>query len=92
MISVAIWRRGSSSEESCGSKAMLTAIDAWRSCAVAAQVAASTWADGEALAALRARRLSELLARCARSPLYRRLLRGAICPGCGCNSCRSCAT
>ena len=52
-------------------------FDAWRSCAVAADVAAASHAHGEALAARQRRRLSELLAAAARgSRLYGDILRG----------------
>ena len=52
-------------------------FDAWRACAIAADVAAASLADDAGLAARRRSRLDALLAAAARdSPLYRRLLRG----------------
>lgn len=57
--------------------AALPPFDAWRSCAVAADVAAASLADEDALAARRKHRLGALLTAAARdSPLYRRMLRG----------------
>lgn len=55
----------------------LQAFDPWHSCAVAADVAAASFADDAALAARRESRLAALLEAAARgSPLYRRMLRG----------------
>ena len=52
-------------------------FDAWRSCAVAADVAAASLAGEDGLAARRKHRLGALLTAAARdSPLYRRMLRG----------------
>ncbi len=57
--------------------AMLPPFDAWRSCAVAADVAAASLAGSAGLALRQRHRLGELLAAAARrSPLYRRVLRG----------------
>ena len=57
--------------------AALPPFDAWRSCAIAADVAAASLADDAGLAARRKSRLGALLAVAARdSPLYRRILRG----------------
>ena len=56
---------------------MLPPFDAWRSCAVAADVMAASLADSEGLAARQRARLSKLLVSAARdSALYRRVLRG----------------
>ena len=55
----------------------LPPFDAWRSSAVAADVAAASIADAAGLAARRKTRLGALLAAATRdSPLYRRMLRG----------------
>jgi phenylacetate-coenzyme A ligase PaaK-like adenylate-forming protein len=55
----------------------LPPFDAWRSCALAADVAAASLADDAGLDTRRRARLTALLAAVARdSPLYRRLLRG----------------
>lgn len=52
-------------------------FDAWRACAIAADVAAASLADDAGLAARQRSRLDALLATAARdSPLYRRMLRG----------------
>jgi len=57
--------------------AALPPFDAWRSCAVAADVAAASLADEGALAARREHRSGALLTAAARdSPLYRGMLRG----------------
>ena len=67
----------SSAPTAIGPGARLPPLDTWRSCAIAADVAAATFTDRAGLASRRQQRLAELLAAAARnSPLYRRILRG----------------
>ncbi len=57
--------------------AALPPFDAWRSCAIATDVTAASFADDAGLTARRKNRLDALLAAAGRdSPLYRRILRG----------------